>query len=281
MGAVVTEFAVDVAGYTVVDASLTKTLDASGNVFIFYYTISQYAITYVLNGGVNAATNPGVYDVNDLPVIIAAPTKSGYAFQYWGVTCANGTQLILPASGIPVGTTGDLTLSAIWSFTPISYNIAYNLNGGTVTTGNPTAYNVENRFNINPANLITPIKAGYKFSHWRVLSSLGLFDLPSTGIPIESLGDVTLVAMWELIPVRYSIKYELNGGINAAGNPSEYTVESDFPMFVHNPHKEGYAFSYWIVICSSNGAEFILPRTGIPAGMAENVTLVAYWDPLP
>ncbi|MCL2287870.1 MAG: InlB B-repeat-containing protein, partial [Candidatus Bathyarchaeota archaeon] len=81
---------------------------------IFEPVSPSYNINYVLDGGVNAVNNPSSYTVNTLPVFIANPTKTGYNFQYWTMRCANGTIVQLPNSGIPVGTTGDVVLTAIW-----------------------------------------------------------------------------------------------------------------------------------------------------------------------
>jgi hypothetical protein len=277
MGASVTENAVTVAGYAVDAHSKSLiTLAASGNEIIFYYTIEHYAITYDLNGG-NHPGLPNSYTIADLPLAIADPTIAGYRFLSWGITCENGTQIKSFTGDIPVGTTGDLVLTALWDFTPIQYNIAYVLNGGTVAAGNPTTYNVENRFYINPANLNTPIMAGYTFSNWLIRYGSGLPEpLPSGGIPIAYLGDVTIFANWAGITI-YSITYELDGGTNGSGNPDAYTVESTFPMVITDPIKDGYTFLYWTVICSSNGAQFVLPATGIPYGLTEDLKLVANW----
>jgi uncharacterized repeat protein (TIGR02543 family) len=215
-------------------------------------------------------------------VSIADPILPGYAFLRWGVTCSNGTQLTLPAVGIPVGTTGDITLTAIWDLTPIQYNIVYNYNGGSVAPGaHPAVYNVENRGFITPDNLVTPTFAGRTFSYWRVYAGADSFTLTAAGIPIASLGDIRIVAMWELAPKRYSITYDLAGGDAASGNPTGYTIETNFPMPVHNPTRAGYLFTYWTVVCSSNGATFILPSTGIPADLYEDIKLVANWTPQP
>jgi hypothetical protein len=41
---------------------------------------AQYTITYVLNGGTNAGSNPAAYTAADLPLTLAAPTLAGYVF---------------------------------------------------------------------------------------------------------------------------------------------------------------------------------------------------------
>ena len=46
-------------------------------------TVNNYTITYNLDGGTNAASNPSTYNVNDLNLTLASPTKTGYTFNGW------------------------------------------------------------------------------------------------------------------------------------------------------------------------------------------------------
>ncbi|MCL2173514.1 MAG: InlB B-repeat-containing protein, partial [Candidatus Bathyarchaeota archaeon] len=102
----------------------------------------SYTINYVLNGGVNAAVNPTTYNASVLPLSIANPSRSGYAFMNWQATFANGSSTVLQNGVIPTGTTGNVTLTATWSI--VQYAISYVLQGGTNAASNPTMYNVEN-----------------------------------------------------------------------------------------------------------------------------------------
>ena len=43
----------------------------------------QYTITYVLNGGTNAAGNPAGYNAETEPIPLKKPTKAGFAFTGW------------------------------------------------------------------------------------------------------------------------------------------------------------------------------------------------------
>jgi len=279
MGASITESAIAVPGYTAVaPTSVTQTLAATGNVFTFYYIKSQFNIGYELNGGTNAPSNPSVYTIDDLPVAIANPSKAGYNFLEWRVTYANGAQSTLPAGGIPVGTTGDLTLTAVWDLTPITYSITYNLNGGTVVGGNPGVYNVENGHTINTATLTSPTLKGYNFLYWMVVYTNGTtpFQLTAAGIPAGSTGNVIISAVWDNTPAIYTITYDLDGGINASGNPTQYTVANDFPIPIHKPTKDGFTFAYWLVEDAAGGS-FIMPASGIPTHVTGNLKLTAVW----
>ena len=46
-------------------------------------TVKNYTITYNLDGGTNAASNPSTYNVNDLNLTLASPTKTGHTFKGW------------------------------------------------------------------------------------------------------------------------------------------------------------------------------------------------------
>ena len=59
--------------------------------------------------------------------------------------------------------------------------------------------------------------------------------------------DVTVYAQWTVN--TYKISYTLNGGTNASGNPSSYTIESD-AISLAAPTRTGYTFTGWT---GSNG----------------------------
>jgi hypothetical protein len=237
---------------------------------------SSYTISYVLNGGVNAVGNPVSYSVSSLPLGIASPSRSGYAFSYWSATCANGSVVTLPSYGIPVGTTGNITLSAVWSV--VQYDISYVLSTGTNAPGNPVSYNVESAHLLGFAD---PVLKGYRFLNWMVRCANGtMFELTAAGVPAGTYGDLVVVAVWDPTPVLYSISYVLDGGVNAAGNPVEYAVTSLFPVDIGNPSRAGYSFLGWIVVYSNGTVSSMVSSYSIPAGSACDVTLNAYWLPV-
>jgi uncharacterized repeat protein (TIGR02543 family) len=74
---------------------------------------ATWTITYVLNGGVNDPGNPASYTAADLPIALAAATKSAAGFDGWyadpGLTEA--------VTQIPNGSEGNLTLYAKFTAT--------------------------------------------------------------------------------------------------------------------------------------------------------------------
>ena len=77
------------------------------------WEICTYTITYVLDGGANAATNPATYTIEDR--ITLAPASGARAFIGW---TAEGEAV----SGIAKGTMGDLTLTATWGEEIFTYS---------------------------------------------------------------------------------------------------------------------------------------------------------------
>jgi uncharacterized repeat protein (TIGR02543 family) len=275
MGASVTEAAVPVSGYTAVaPTSLTAFLNATNNVFVFYYTLNQYSITYTLNGGVNAVGNPATYTVEDTPLSVADPIKLGYGFQYWVITYANGLQVPLTGGVIPAGTTGDLTLTALWSFNPIQYTVIPQFNGGSVINP-PTTYNVETAasFAIN-----NPTLAGYVFDHWmiRFANRTLIPSWSSPGLPADTVGDFTLIAVWS--DALYDIDYVLNGGYMDSGMVNRYGLTST--VAIPNANKTGYTFLYWTANFA-NGTTIPLVNGVVPQGSYGDLTLAAVWNPNP
>lgn len=121
----------------------------------------SYSISYNLDGGVLSGDYPTSYTASTGLDTLPAPTKDGYAFLGWN----DGTNDV---AGIPVGTTGTVSLTARWEKL---YTITYNLDGGTLSAGAPTTY-------ISSAGLSTlptPTKDGYVFAGWQEIN-----DVPVT-----------------------------------------------------------------------------------------------------
>lgn len=138
--------------FTDVNGIQTRTCTVCGKIQENGYT--NYTISYNLNGG--NASNKTSYNKNTDDFTLVNPTKNYYTFTGW--TGSNGTT---PQTSVKItkGSTGNKTYTA--NFTPISYNITYNLDGGTIS-GQKTSYNVET----SDFTLPTPTKVGYTFTGW-------------------------------------------------------------------------------------------------------------------
>ncbi|MGI6736969.1 MAG: InlB B-repeat-containing protein [Anaerovoracaceae bacterium] len=73
---------------------------------------ATYQITYVLNGGRNAESNPASYRAGDAAIRLANPVRKGYAFGGWY------DQRGRKVTAIAKGSTGNLRLTARWYRNP-------------------------------------------------------------------------------------------------------------------------------------------------------------------
>jgi uncharacterized repeat protein (TIGR02543 family) len=162
----------------------------------------SYSISYNLAGGSmpSGQSNPTSYTDLSASITLINPVRAGYTFLGWTGSNGNTPQTTVT---IPSGSTGNLSYTANWS-APINYSITYNLDGGTLPSGqvNPTTYNAQTAtFTLN-----NPIKEDYIFLGWT--GSNG--DTPQTTVTVAqgSTGDRNYTANWMLRPPRYSFDSE-------------------------------------------------------------------------
>lgn len=105
-----------------------------------------------------------------------------------------------------------------------------------------------------------PTKKGYNFTGWYLNNQLVEY------LPENTLGEITLVATWEL--ATYDLFYNLDGGILESENPTTYTMNDEF--ILNNPTKNGYNFLGWYV----NDVKI----EKIEKGSTGNLTLLAKWE---
>ena len=167
-------------------------------------TITYY-ITYNLDGGTNHPDNKTSYKVTTDTFTIYSPTKEGYIFNGWTGSNGDVPQIDIV---IPKGSIGALTFNANWTFD--NYTITYNLNGGTVSEDNPTAYtSTTETFTLN-----NPTKDGYSFTGW---TGTGLSE-PTMTVTIEkgTIGNKEYTANWALRDEIQTVIDKINdiGGID-------------------------------------------------------------------
>ncbi len=221
------------------------------------WSIINYKITYVLDGGSNVAANPETYTVNTTYVLLSSPAKYGHTFKGWYYD-QNFTK---PFSMLDPSAPTDITLYAKWE--KATFSVTYNLNGGTNNPSNPTSYTV----NSGNITLRDPTRTGYSFKGWYSDSSL---TTKVTSISSGSTGDKTFYAKWE--KATYSITYNLNGGTNNPSNPASYTMDSG-NITLLDPTRSYYTFKGWY---SDSG--FTTKVTTINASSLTNITLYAKWE---
>ena len=165
-------------------------------------------------------------------------------------------------SAITVGSDNESLQNAEVRYITIC-NILYELDGGTNHEDNPARIAV----NAEPVTLKEPSKQDYVFKGWFTdLSS----DSPVTEISTDSWEPITLYAKWGR--EKYTIRYELYGGVNNSGNPSEYDID-DPEVVLKDAEKEGFRFGGWYL--DSGYQERI---SVIETNRKENLILHAKWE---
>ena len=224
-----------------------------GNVTLYAkFALNRYAITYDTQGGVNAVENKTEYTIEDGNITLYAPVRNYYDFAGW---YENG---VLVKS---ISATRLCNISLVAKWTAVEYTISYDLNGGTCEDTLVTKYTVESEDIILP----TLTKQGYTFAGWYASETFDGDRL--TEIANGSHGNVTLYAKFALN--RYAITYDTQGGVNAVGNKTEYTIE-DGNITLYAPVRNYYDFAGWY----ENGV-FV---ESISANRLCNISLVAKWN---
>ncbi|MDR0598015.1 MAG: InlB B-repeat-containing protein [Treponema sp.] len=222
------------------------------------WTLAAYSISYNLGGGTNAAENPAEYTIESADIALAAPTRAGYTFGGW---FANSGFTGAAVTAIPAGSTGDRTFYARWS--PIVYNISYNLGGGTNAPANPATYTIASA----GITLAAPSRAGYAFGGW--FDNEGFTGTEVTVIPAGSAGDKTFYAKWAL--VTYTITFDSQGGSPVNPITEAGGAQVSEPAA---PTRADHLFEGWRS-SAEGGTLYAWPYT-----LNGNVTMFARWQAL-
>lgn len=181
------------------------------------------------------------------------PTKSFYTFS--GFFTQDGKELL------NVNLITEDVYYAHW--TPISYEINYNLNGGSIS-GQKTFFNIET----DSFTLPTPTRNGYTFTGWT--GSNGTTAQKNVTITKGSHSDRHYTANWT--PTNYSISYNLNGG-SLSGQKTGYNIETaNFTL--PQPTRSGYTFTGW----TGTGLSSATKSVTVSKGSTGNRSYTANWS---
>lgn len=171
----------------------TSTVSTSSNHTLYaQWTRTGFTVTFNKNGG--NTPNPTSKSVTQGSTYgtLATCTRTGYTLKGWYTAASGGTKI---TSSTTVNLTADQTLYAQW--TPITYTIAYNANGGTGTMASSNhQYGVAKNLTTNTFTYL-----GYTFIGWSESStatSATYTDSESViNLSKTNGATITLYAVWE------------------------------------------------------------------------------------
>lgn len=209
------------------DQACTSAYDFStiltGNLTLYAgWTEISCTVTFDSNGGdtVNAKAVPNGQAV-DKP---ADPSRDGYTFAGW-----YSDPSLLNAYSFNAAVTGDITLYAMW--TPITYTVAFNSNGGSAVSDNTVGYKG------TATAPKAPTKTGFDFAGWYSDAQLtALYDFNS----IVS-GNMTLYAAWT--PITYAVTFDSNDGSLVTNQTVNFGGKANKPD--KEPTKDNSTFVGW------------------------------------
>lgn len=236
---------------------------------------ASYTVSYNANGGSGAPGSQTKWYNETLTLSTAKPTRTGYTFAGWYTAASGGSKYGTTYTGNAAA-----TLYAHW--TPITYTVSYNANGGSGVPANQTkTYGV----NLTLTSLTSsqlPVRKYYKFMGWATSATGAVAYQP--GGTYTGNGALVLYAVWQ--DNSYTVEYNANlpEGKELSGDPPAKVRydkgqlnDKDVSCRVDN----GSSFvisdnSYHIIGFTWQGVDVALGDTITPA-VGESVVLVAKW----
>ncbi len=238
---------------------------------VWEYTPPTYTISYNANGGSGApASQTKTYGVS-LVLSGVIPTRTNYTFLGWSTS--SGAASATYSAGGSFTANADTTLYAVWKYTPPTYTVSFNANGGSGAPSSQTkTYGVALTL-----SSVVPTRNGYTFMGWGT-SSKATTASYQPGSSYTGNGALTLYAIWEAIPPNtYTISYNANGG---SGAPASQTKTEDVTLTLSStqPTRTNYTFLGWAKSNTATGAEYL---AGGIFTLNTSVTLYAVWTYTP
>ena len=232
----------------------------------------EYPIIYILDGGVNDKANPETYREGVGVAEFKPAVKTYYDFVGWydqkpDLPEAKKVEFLPPTQH------GRVELFA--KYTPKSYHLMYEANGGINPTDNPVSYT----YGVGTGELKEATKEDCEFEGWfykkatpTVTGSSAEIDPAAgweklTSVTRDMAGDIALSAKYKTNV--YHITYDCDGGTNSEKNPDTYRAGEGLEK-LYDATKKGYVFAGWFL-----EEDYLTEMTGIPADMEEDITLHA------
>ena len=150
---------------------------------------ASFTVNFNKNGGNNPSQSSKSVSYGSTYGSLPTCTRTGYTFAGWYTSSSGGTQI---TSSSTVSITSTQTLYAHW--TPATYTVTFDANGGTTPTASKTV-----TYASTYGNLPTPTRPGYRFLGWFTNQSGGTEVTSSTSVTTAS--NHKLYAHWKVMTI--------------------------------------------------------------------------------
>ena len=234
---------------------------------VWRYKPATYTVAFDANGGTNApSSQTKTYGVA-LTLTTAIPTRANYRFVGWSKD-RNATSASYTAGGSYTDN-ASVTLYAVWVYSPESYTVRYDANGGS---GAPSGQTKTHGVPLT-LSMVKPTRASYEFLGWATSKSATASEY-APGERYTDEASVTFYAVWRYVPKTYTVSYDANGGSNAPGTQTK-TENVALTLASTIPAREGYTFRGWATTQTATTADY---RPGGSYNANAAVTLYAVWE---
>ncbi|MFC4242975.1 InlB B-repeat-containing protein [Gryllotalpicola reticulitermitis] len=175
------------------DGATVKNLSSDAGATVTLYAVwapITYTVHFDANGGSGATPDQSFTYGTAQQLTADRFTRTGYTFAGWATTAGGGVVYSDQQSVSELTQTGGatVTLYAVWNL--VTYQLSYDLGGGTLSGSNPATYTVTDE----PITLTNPTRYAYTFAGW---TGTGLTGPTTTvTIPAGATGDRSYVATW-------------------------------------------------------------------------------------
>ena len=185
------------------------TRTASGTISVPAKT--SYTITYNANGGTGAPAAQTKWFGTAITLSSTKPSRTGHSFAGWGTS---STGSVVYKAGASYTANANITLYAIW--TPNTYKVAFNANGGT---GAPAAQTKTYGTTLT-LSTTKPTRTNYTFKGWGT-SANATSVAYAAGASYTANADATLYAIWTLSYTKPRITGYSIGRCDSGGSLSD------------------------------------------------------------
>ena len=244
--------------------------------FYVKQTAQNYTVTYNSNGATSGSvpTDSNSPYASGATVTVLGNTgnlaKTGYSFIGWNTQAnGNGTSY---AQGATFTINANTTLYAQW--TPITYTVSFDANGGTLTGSPSTTYAYGATYGSDTAFTSAPTRSGYTFAGWYTSATGGT---QVNGSSTVTSGGVLYAHWTENAPTTYTVTFDPNGGTLTGASTATYNAGSAYntdTAFTSAPTRSGYTFAGWYTQMNGgtqvNGSSTVTGSTMLYAHWTQN-----------